>query len=72
MRINEHQKKGCDKTMDFKGNLLKLKLHPPLKNAMEGVYLANNGNIFEYKANANALLKPRSNCPSTTLALQLV
>jgi hypothetical protein len=69
MRINEHQKKGCDKAMDFKRNLFKLKLYPSLKNAMEGVYLVNGGNILEYRVKANALSKPRSNSPSTTLAL---
>jgi hypothetical protein len=36
MRIDEHQKKGCDKAMDSKGNLLKLKLYPPLRNATNG------------------------------------
>jgi hypothetical protein len=69
MRINDHQKKGCDKTMDFEGNPFKLKLYPPLKNAVEGVYLVKGGNILEYKAKANALLKPRSSHPSTTLTL---
>jgi len=37
-----------------------------------GVYLAKGGNILEYKAKAKTLLKPRSNCPLITLALQLV
>jgi hypothetical protein len=46
MRINEHQKKGCDKVVDFKGNPLKLKLYLPLRNATEGVYLAKGGNIW--------------------------
>jgi hypothetical protein len=36
---------------------------------MEGVHLAKDGNILEYGAKANALLKPRSNHPSTTLVL---
>jgi len=36
MNINEHQKKGCDKAMDYEGNLLKLKLHPPLRNTTNG------------------------------------
>jgi hypothetical protein len=36
MNINEHQKKGCDKTMDYEGNLLKLKLYPPLRNTTNG------------------------------------
>ncbi len=56
--------------MDFERNLLKLKLYPPLKNATEGVYLMKGGNIMEYKVKANALSKPRSNCPLTTLVLQ--
>jgi hypothetical protein len=30
------------------------------------------GNILEYKVKANALSKPRSNCPSITLTLQLI
>jgi hypothetical protein len=58
--------------MDFQGNLLKLKLYPPLRNVVEGVYLAKGGNILEYRAKANALSKPRSSRPLTTLALQLV
>jgi hypothetical protein len=45
-RINEHQKKGCDKVMDSKRNLFKLKLYPPLNNAMEGVHLVKGGNIL--------------------------
>jgi len=67
--INEHQKKGCDKVMDSKRNPLKLKLYPPLRNAMEGVYLAKGGNIQEHKTKVNALLKPMSSCLSTTLIL---
>jgi hypothetical protein len=58
--------------MIFKGNPLKLKLYPPLINAVEGVYLAKGGNILEYKAKANALSKPRNSHPSTTLTLQLI
>jgi hypothetical protein len=58
--------------MDFKGNPLKLKLYPSLRNVVEGVHLAKGGNILEYKAKTNALLKPRNNHPSTTLALQVV
>jgi hypothetical protein len=56
--------------MDSKGNPLKLKLYPPLRNVAEGVYLVKGGNVLKYKAKANALSKPRSSCPSTTLALQ--
>jgi hypothetical protein len=37
-----------------------------------GVYLAKGENILEYKSKANTLLKPRNNCPLTTLALQLI
>ncbi len=70
MKINEHQKKGCDKVVDFEGNPFKLKLYPPLKNATEGVYLAKGENILEYKVKTNALSKPRNSCPSITLALQ--
>jgi hypothetical protein len=70
--INEHQKKGCDKAMDFEGNYLKLKLYPPLKNATEGVYIVKGGNILEYKAKANAFSKPKNNHLLTTLVLQLV
>ncbi len=72
MRMNEHQKKGCDKAMDYKGNPLKLKLYPPLRNAMEGVYLGKGENILEYKVKVNALLKPKNSCPSITLVLQPV
>jgi hypothetical protein len=39
MRINEHQKKGCEKVMDFEGNYLKLKLYPQFKNIAKGVYI---------------------------------
>jgi hypothetical protein len=31
MSINEHQKKGCDKVVDFERNHFKLKLYPPLR-----------------------------------------
>jgi hypothetical protein len=63
---------GCDKTINFKGNTLKLNLYSPLRNVVEGVYLAKGGIILEYKAKANALSKPRNSHPSTTLTLQLV
>jgi hypothetical protein len=46
MRINEQQKKGCDKVVDFKRNPLKLKLYPPLRNIAEVVYLVKGGNIL--------------------------
>jgi hypothetical protein len=46
MRINEHQKKGYDKVMDFKRIPFKLKLYPPLKNVAMGVHLVKGGNIF--------------------------
>jgi hypothetical protein len=61
--------KGCDKAMDSKGNPLKLKLYPPLKIAMEGVYLVKGGNILEYRPKVNALLKPRKSRHSNTLTL---
>jgi hypothetical protein len=48
MRINEHQKKGCEKEVDFEGIPLTLKLYPPLRNATKGVYLAKGRNILEY------------------------
>jgi hypothetical protein len=70
MNINEHQKKGCDKAMGFKGNILELKLYPPLRNVAKGVYLAKGGNILNYRVKANALLKPRNSHLLTTLALQ--
>jgi hypothetical protein len=69
MRINEHQKKGCDKAVNFKKNHLKLKLYPPLRNLAKGVYLAKGGNIIAYRAKTNALSKLRSNHLSTTLVL---
>jgi hypothetical protein len=56
--------------MDYKGNLLKLKLYPTLRNTTEVVHLAKGGNILEYRAKVNALVKPRSSHLSTTLALQ--
>ncbi len=69
MRINEHQKKGCDKVVDFKRNILKLKLYPPLRNITKGVYLAKGGNIIEYRTKTNALSKLKINHPLITLAL---
>jgi hypothetical protein len=65
MKINEHRKKRCGKVVDFEGHLLKLKLYPPLRNAMKGVYLVKGGNILEYRVKANALSKPRTSHPST-------
>jgi hypothetical protein len=64
--------KGCDKVVDFERNPFKLKLYPPLKNAVEGVYLVKGGNILEYRAKINALLKPRKSRHLKTLTLQLV
>jgi hypothetical protein len=58
--------------MDSEKNPFKLKLYPPLRNVVEGVYLAKGGNILEYRAKANALLKPKSSCLLTTLALQQI
>jgi hypothetical protein len=55
--------------MDSKRNPLKLKLYPPLRNIIKGVHLTKGGNILKYRVKANALLKPRDSCPSTTLAL---
>jgi hypothetical protein len=70
MRINDHQKKGSDKAVDFKGNLFKLKLYPPSRNIAKGVYLAKGGNIPKYRVKVNTLSKPRSDRPLITLALQ--
>jgi len=72
MRINEHQKKGCDKVVNSKRNPFKLKLYPPLRNTEQGVYFAKGGNILEYRAKANALSKPRNNHPLITLVLHLI
>jgi hypothetical protein len=44
-------------------------LYPPLRKATKGVYFVKGGNILEYRVKANALLKPRNNFRSTTLAL---
>ncbi len=49
MKINENQKKGCNKVVDSKKNPFKLKLYPPLKNAMEGVHLAKGENIIKHR-----------------------
>ncbi len=35
--------------MDSKGDLLKLKLYPPLRNAMEGVYFVKGGSIWNIR-----------------------
>jgi hypothetical protein len=37
MKINEHQKKGCDKVVDFKMKPFKFKLYPPLINIAKNV-----------------------------------
>ncbi len=62
MKINEHQKKRCDKVVDSKGNPLKLKMYPPLRNVEKAVYLAKGGNILQYKVKVNALSKLKSSC----------
>jgi len=61
MKLNEHKKKGCEKTIDDDGNQLTLKLYLPLKNTIEGVIFAKSGNVLEYKAKLEALSKPRCN-----------
>jgi len=61
MKLNEHRKKGCEKTMDDDGNQLTLKLYLPLKNTIGGINLANSGNVLEYKVKLEALSKPRCN-----------
>jgi hypothetical protein len=58
--------------MDFERNPFKLKLYPPLRKVAKGVYIVKGGNILEYKANVNALSKPRNSRPSITLTLKLV
>jgi len=68
MKINEHLKKECDKAVDFKRKLLKLKLYPPLRNVVEGVHIAKGISILEYRAKVNALSKPSH--LSFTLALK--
>jgi hypothetical protein len=68
MRINEHQKKGCEKVVDFEGIPFTLKLYPPLQNATKGVYLAKGGNILEYRAK-NTLHKIKHIHHSLTLTL---
>jgi hypothetical protein len=65
MRINEHQKKRCDKDVDSKGIPFKLKLCAQLKNKTECVHLVKGGNVLKYKTKINALSKPRA------IALQL-
>jgi len=72
MRIYEHQKKGCDKVVDFERNLLKLKLYAPLKNAAESLRLVKGGYILEYRAKANTFSKPRHNHLSFTWDLKRV
>jgi len=70
MRIYEHQKKGCDKVVDFERNILKLKLYAPLRNAVESLHLVKGGHILKYRAKANTFSKPRHNHLSSTLALK--
>jgi hypothetical protein len=69
MRINECQKKGCNKVVDSKKNPLKLKLYPPLKNAMEGVYLVKGEKILEYRGKGECILEAKAQSPSSTLVL---
>jgi len=45
---------------------------PTIKKCNRSVCLMKGGNIIKYRVKANALSKPRSNCPSTTLVLQLI
>jgi hypothetical protein len=61
MRLNEHRRKGCEKTMDDDGNQLTVKLYLPLKNIIEGIILAKSGIVVEYKAKLKASSKPRCN-----------
>jgi len=42
-------KEGCDKVMNSEGNPFKLKLYPPLRNVMEGVYFEKGGNILDIR-----------------------
>jgi len=70
MRIYEHQKKGCDKVVDFERNLLKLKLYAPLKTVAESLHLVKGGHILEYRVKANTFSKPRHNHLSFMLALK--
>jgi hypothetical protein len=70
MRIYEHQKKGCDKVVDFEKNFFKLKLYPLLRNATESLHLVKDGHILEYRGKTNAFPKPRHNHLSSTLALK--
>jgi hypothetical protein len=46
MKLNEHRKKGCEKAVDEDRNLLTLKLYPPLRNVVDGVILAKDGNVW--------------------------
>jgi hypothetical protein len=61
MTLNEHRRRGCEKTMDGDGNQLTLKLYLTLKNTIEGVILAKSGNVLEYKAKLKTSSKPRCN-----------
>jgi hypothetical protein len=70
MKINEHQKKGCEKVMDSERNYFKLKLYPPLKNATKGVYIVKGGNIMEYRVKVSAFFKQKNSRRLTTLTLQ--
>jgi hypothetical protein len=72
MRINEHKKNGCDKVMDFERNPFELKLYPPLRKMVEGVYIVKGGNSLEYWAKENALSKPKNSHPSIALVLKPV
>lgn len=53
MRLNEHKKKGCEKTMDDDGNQLTLKLYLPLKNTIEGVIFAKRGMFWNTRQSWN-------------------
>jgi hypothetical protein len=48
--------------VDDHGNHLTFKLYPPLRNAIEGNILAKRGNVLEYRANLEALSKPKHSC----------
>ncbi len=61
-------KKGVWQSYGFQRESSQTKVTPTI-NATKGVHLVKGGHILEYRVKANALSKPRSNHPSTTLDL---
>jgi hypothetical protein len=67
MKINKHRHKGCNKELDLNKKLLKLKHYPSLKNVVEDMFLAKDGNVLDYMVTIDQMLaKLKCNWPYIT------